>query len=1000
MLRKAVLTLGAMCALSSIFGPQSYAASGDIVLTAANAVDLHGHWSRATEASAAGQLMLTSTDTGWQNTVGPVPAPQHYVEFTFNPLPNTAYRLWLRMRARNGSKYNDSVFVQFSNAYDKTRAVYRIGTAEGLTLNRQACATCALNQWGWYDSAYWLKQITTLTFTAGSQTLRVQTREDGVDIDQIVLSPVSYRQLAPGATDFDSTIVTGNIIPASTPLGGAPILLPAAIAADAFDDGGASVGYHDSTVGNTGGGRSTNVDLIALPKGGYAVTAIDAGEWLNYTVSVPFAGQYIVETDVAATSTGATFHIDANGAALTGLQAIPNTGHAMQFATVSTPVTLASGVQTLKIVFDTKAASSSLSAIRIVRPRSTYLAQALAIPGLIGAEQFDNGGQGLSWFDSTPGNAGGALRTTDVDIFGSANSHFIADTVGGEWLEYTVNVAQSGPFLARFEVAASTETAAVSVKVGNASSGTVTVPNTGSQTTWTTVAVPMQLEAGTQVLRLGIDAGGASVRSVRFDPAPTFTTLTVPAGGSLQAAINAAKPGDVILLEPGATYVGNFTLPAKTGDDFITIRSAAPDALLPAQDVRMTPAYSALLPKLRSPNGQPALATQPYAHHYRVQFVEFLANANGAGNIVSLGDGSSAQNTLAVVPHHLVFDRVYIHGHVTAGQKRGIALNSAETTIINSYISEIKAIGMDSQAIGGWNGPGPYQISNNYLEAAGENVMFGGADPAIPNLVPSDITFTRNHLFKPLTWRGTSWTVKNLFELKSAQRVLIDGNVMENNWLAAQTGYAVLLKSVNQDGTAPHSVVQDVTFTNNIIRHVSSAINILGRDTRYPAVVANNIVIRNNLFEDISAAKYGGSGRFLQINGGVDITIDHNTVIADGSTVVAADGTPTERFTFTNNVMPHNLYGIKGTGTAVGNGTITKYFPNGLFVGGIYIGAKASLYPVGNFYPATIDAVGFVDFIAADYRVSSVCIYQGGASDGADPGVDFDVLQSVFAVAQ
>ena len=60
---------------------------------------------------------------------------------------------------------------------------------------------------------------------------------------------------------------------------------------------------------------------------------------------------------------------------------------------------------------------------------------------------------------------------------------------------------------------------------------------------------------------------------------------------------------------------------------------------------------------------------------------------------------------------------------------------------------------MDTQAIGGWNGPGPYLIENNYLEAAGENVMFGGADPTIPNLVPSDITLRLNHLIKPRSWQ-------------------------------------------------------------------------------------------------------------------------------------------------------------------------------------------------------------------------------------------------------
>ena len=70
--------------------------------------------------------------------------------------------------------------------------------------------------------------------------------------------------------------------------------------------------------------------------------------------------------------------------------------------------------------------------------------------------------------------------------------------------------------------------------------------------------------------------------------------------------------------------------------------------------------------------------------------------------------------------------------------------------MLNSYISDIKAVNADSQAIAGYNGAGPFTIENNYLEAAGENVLFGGADPAVTNLVPSDIVLRRNHLFKPL----------------------------------------------------------------------------------------------------------------------------------------------------------------------------------------------------------------------------------------------------------
>src|SRR5439155_1665302 len=81
----------------------------------------------------------------------------------------------------------------------------------------------------------------------------------------------------------------------------------------------------------------------------------------------------------------------------------------------------------------------------------------------------------------------------------------------------------------------------------------------------------------------------------------------------------------------------------------------------------------------------------------------------------------------------------------------------------------------------------------------GENVLFGGADPGISNLVPSDIEFRKNYLVKPLSWRadgssyaGIHWSVNNIFELKNAQRILVDGNLFENNWTDAQNGYGIL----------------------------------------------------------------------------------------------------------------------------------------------------------------------------------------------------------------
>jgi hypothetical protein len=231
-------------------------------------------------------------------------------------------------------------------------------------------------------------------------------------------------------------------------------------------------------------------------------------------------------------------------------------------------------------------------------------------------------------------------------------------------------------------------------------------------------------------------------------------TIAVPAGGNLQAALDAAKPGDVITLEPGASYVGNFVLRNKgVLSDYITIRSAAPDSSLPAPGVRMTPAYAAQLPKIRSANSMSAIQTATAANHWKLMFLEFQANSGGYGDIVALGAADPTQTLPSQVPYALVIDRVYVHGDPVMGQKRGIAINSSDTTVINSYVSDCKTIGQDSQAIAGFNGPGHWLIENNYLEGAGENFLVGGADPNIQGLITTDIKFLRNHLRKPLAWR-------------------------------------------------------------------------------------------------------------------------------------------------------------------------------------------------------------------------------------------------------
>jgi len=480
---------------------------------------------------------------------------------------------------------------------------------------------------------------------------------------------------------------------------------------------------------------------------------------------------------------------------------------------------------------------------------------------------------------------------------------------------------------------------------------------------------------------------------------PVAQTLTVPAGGDLQSALNRAQPGAVILLDRGATYVGNFVLPAGpgTGDRAITIRTSGDDGL-PAPGARIGPDASPLLAKLQSPNALPALATSAGTRGWNIQLVEFLANRDGAGDIVTLGDGSTAQKSMDAVPSNLTLDRVYIHGDPAKGQKRGVALNAASVTISGSYISDIKAVGQDSQAIAGWNGPGDYVIENNYLEAAGENVMFGGSDPAILGLTPTKIQVRNNLMSKPLAWRAPgqpAWQVKNIFELKNARGVVVEHNVLEHCWLQAQTGYAVLFTVRNQDGGCPWCQVEDVQFNGNIVRDVAAGMQILGTDPNAPSRQTNRIVVTNNLFDGIDRAQWGGDGYFLLLSDAPrDITIDHNTIVQGQSSglIKIAHGV-TSGVVITNNLAAQGDYGIIGTDHGIGTDSINAYMPGANVTHNVIAGGRASAYPPGNLFPSLDDFRSqFVNFAAHDYRLSPTSGWHKAATDGRDLGADMTVI--------
>ena len=498
---------------------------------------------------------------------------------------------------------------------------------------------------------------------------------------------------------------------------------------------------------------------------------------------------------------------------------------------------------------------------------------------------------------------------------------------------------------------------------------------------------------------------------------PTGDTIRVSANGNLQSALNRAKPGAVIMLASGATYTGNFILPAKRcGTPWITVRTDVADSLLPPEGQRITPTYAARLAKIATPSSVAALKTAIPTCGWRLMGLEVTVQPSFSSmnyGIVWLGDGGwrdggETQTSAEKIPADIVLDRVYLHGQTNTSSMRCLALNSARTAVVNSWLSDCHAKGFDSQAIAGWNGPGPYLIENNFIEGAAENLLFGGADPGIHGLVPSDITIRRNHFYKDPAWKG-KWTVKNLFELKNAQRVLIEANVFENNWADGQSGMAIVIKSQtgNETGKLLWQGTTDVTFRYNVVRNSPRAFNLQavgeGGSDRHVARVR----AENNLFDKIGTFNGTGEDGWLNLltHDLRDVKLSHNTFVHNVTGfgialyLAYADGGQARNIVVTDNVFTSPAgYAIFYTEKKVGIESFNAFAGNTWkFQRNIVAGMDpqfAPWHPPGNWYLPTIASIGFVNPALGEYRLGTRTQYKGRGEGGRDPGVDLARLRS------
>ena len=187
------------------------AAAPEIVLHWINYSDLTRNWRAEADATAASERRLWYPDAGAAKAEAPAAGPASYVDLSFAADPTQTYKLWVRLKADRNSWANDSVWLQFTGAVGASgQPVYQIGTTSGLAVNLEECSGCGISGWGWEDDGWGAvnRHGTTLRFPGGGvQRIRIQVREDGVSVDQVVLSAVAYRTTRPGQAKDDTVIL-------------------------------------------------------------------------------------------------------------------------------------------------------------------------------------------------------------------------------------------------------------------------------------------------------------------------------------------------------------------------------------------------------------------------------------------------------------------------------------------------------------------------------------------------------------------------------------------------------------------------------------------------------------------------------------------------------------------------------------------------------------------------------------------------------------------------
>jgi hypothetical protein len=523
-------------------------------------------------------------------------------------------------------------------------------------------------------------------------------------------------------------------------------------------------------------------------------------------------------------------------------------------------------------------------------------------------------------------------------------------------------------------------------------------------------------------------------------PPASGKTWRVHNSDEFQHALDDSSPGDTIVLDAGASYAGSFTIPPKSNPDHKWTYIEGSDlASLPVPGKRVDPAHDAAkMPKIVATDTSPGVSVLAGASYVRFVGLEFYSTSNKGCDL----DHSPRVNCFTYflldmpaqqgkpLPDSITIDRCYMHGSDKQDVRAAVVANGTNVAVIDSYLSDIHQSTSDSQAIRAYRTPGPIKVVNNFLSSTTENLMFGGAGGADNPYIASDLEIKSNHFFKPERWAkpgvtlspAAQWSVKNSLEFKSARRVLVSGNIFENNWFAAQWGFAVVLTTRTSD-SGNVAVVDDITIENNVLTNVASGFNSLAHDDlcklpRAPFCnnqgeakrwkIANNLV----LLRDASAPGGRRPQLFSVASGLAGVLFQHNTVVpaagtscfesiyfrVDGGTKWPLVEPGTSNLWILDNLLcrppsgDYNGQGSAGLALYMGDSPpIEKRFAgNVMFVPG---DAQPASFPGSNRMSAS--GIRFADAAKGDYEL--VLPKWTKTTDGKPAGVDMKALNAAVA---